>query len=120
MLEISLWNPDEKGVLQRSSRIPDTIPGISRFQQVVLHQGRIERFFLDAINEFSQGAISVERGVLPTSLEIDTTTVEDLDAYPITVKLRHLSEEEAQPKQTAASAATFPPTIQPTCSNQPN
>ncbi|KAI6754689.1 hypothetical protein HG530_012441 [Fusarium avenaceum] len=102
--KISLWNPDEKGVLRRSSRIPDTIPGISRFQQVVLHQGRIERFFLDAINEFSQGAISVERGVLPTSLEIDTTNVEDLDAYPITVKLRHLSEEEAQPKQTATSA----------------
>ncbi|KIL88204.1 phenol 2-monooxygenase [Fusarium avenaceum] len=102
--KISLWNPDEKGVLRRSSRIPDTIPGISRFQQVVLHQGRIERFFLDAVNEFSQGAISVERGVLPTSLEIDTTTVEDLDAYPITVKLRHLSEEEAQPKQTATSA----------------
>jgi phenol 2-monooxygenase len=103
MLEISLWNPDETGVLRRSSRIPDTIPGISRFQQVVLHQGRIERFFLDAINEFSQGAISVERGVLPTSLEIDTTSVEDSDAYPITVKLRHLSEEEARPKQTATS-----------------
>ncbi|KAG5661785.1 hypothetical protein KAF25_004024 [Fusarium avenaceum] len=104
MLEISLWNPDEKGVLRRSSCIPDTIPGISRFQQVVLHQGRIERFFLDAINEFSQGAISVERGVLPTSLQIDTAAVEDPDAYPITVTLRHLSEQEAQPKQTATSA----------------
>jgi len=104
MLEISLWNPDEKGVLRRSSRIADTIPGISRFQQVVLHQGRIERFFLDAINDFSQGKISVERGVMPTSLEIDSKVVEDPDAYPITVKLRHLSEEEAQPKQTSTSA----------------
>ncbi|KAF5977247.1 putative phenol 2-monooxygenase [Fusarium bulbicola] len=28
MLEISLWNPDEKGVLRPSSRIADTIPGI--------------------------------------------------------------------------------------------
>ncbi|KAG5804942.1 hypothetical protein H9Q74_010417 [Fusarium xylarioides] len=104
MLEISLWNPDEKGVLRRSSRIADTIPGISRFQQVVLHQGRIERFFLDAINDFSQGKISVERGVMPTSLEIDPKVVEDPDAYPITVNLRHLSEEEAQPKQTSTSA----------------
>ncbi|ENH70890.1 Phenol 2-monooxygenase [Fusarium oxysporum f. sp. cubense race 1] len=104
MLEISLWNPDEKGILRRSSRIPDTVPGISRFQQVVLHQGRIERFFLDAINDFSQGKISVERGVMPTSLEIDPKVVEDPDAYPITVNLRHLSEEEAQPKQTSTSA----------------
>ncbi|KAF4988771.1 hypothetical protein FGRMN_9565 [Fusarium graminum] len=103
MLEISLWNPDEQGVLRRSSRIPDTIPGISRFQQVVLHQGRIERFFLDAIHEFSKGETSVERGVLPTSLEIDESTVEDPNAYPITVKLRHLSEDEARPKKTATS-----------------
>lgn len=39
MLEICLWNPDSDGKLRRSDRIPDTIPGISRFQQVVLHQG---------------------------------------------------------------------------------
>jgi len=37
MLEINLWNPDDKGQIQRSDRIPDTTPGISRFQQVVLH-----------------------------------------------------------------------------------
>ncbi|KAH6984493.1 FAD binding domain-containing protein [Ilyonectria sp. MPI-CAGE-AT-0026] len=101
MLEICLWNPDKDGVIQRSSRIADTIPGISRFQQVVLHQGRIERFFLDAMKDFSEGAVSVERGVLPTSLEIDTATVEDPDAYPVTVHLRHLGEEESTPKQTA-------------------
>ncbi|KAH7002398.1 FAD binding domain-containing protein [Ilyonectria destructans] len=101
MLEICLWNPDKDGVIQRSSRIADTVPGISRFQQVVLHQGRIERFFLDAMKDFSEGAVSVERGVLPTSLEIDTATVEDPDAYPVTVQLRHLGEEESTPKQTS-------------------
>ncbi|KAH7143556.1 FAD binding domain-containing protein [Dactylonectria macrodidyma] len=101
MLEICLWNPDKDSVIQRSSRIADTIPGISRFQQVVLHQGRIERFFLDAIKDFSHGDVSVERGIMPTSLEIDTATVEDPEAYPVTVQLRHLGEEEATPKQTA-------------------
>ena len=45
MLEVSLWSPDETGRIRRTDRIPDTIPGISRFQDVVLHQGRIERFF---------------------------------------------------------------------------
>lgn len=104
MLEICLWNPDENGVIRRSSRIPDTIPGISRFQQVVLHQGRIERFFLDSINEFSEGKVKVERGVLPTAISLDQSLVEDQDAYPITINLRHLSEEEAKPAQTATSS----------------
>ncbi|KAL4892418.1 FAD binding domain-containing protein [Aspergillus ambiguus] len=102
MLEICLWNPDEDGVIRRSDRIPDTIPGISRFQQVVLHQGRIERFFLDTIEGCSD--IRVERGVLPTKLEFDESLAEDNDAYPITVHLRHLSEEEATPQQRSTSA----------------
>lgn len=101
MLEICLWNPDKDGVIQRSDRIPDTIPGISRFQQVVLHQGRIERFFLDSIASCSD--IRVERGVMPCKLELNEALAEDNDAYPITVTLRHLSEEEATPKQTSTS-----------------
>ncbi|KAI5458671.1 FAD binding domain-containing protein [Mariannaea sp. PMI_226] len=101
MLEICLWNPDKDGIIRRSSRIADTIPGISRFQQVVLHQGRIERFFLDSIKDFSQGQVAIERGVMPTALDIDTSSVDDPDAYPVTVTLRHLDEEEATPKQTA-------------------
>ncbi|KAK5089028.1 hypothetical protein LTR05_003252 [Lithohypha guttulata] len=117
MLEICLWNPDpETGVLARGDRIPDTIPGISRFQQVVLHQGRIERFFLDAIKENSvrtgcngpagdpSAEIKVEHGVLPTTFKFDESLAEDDEAYPITVELRHLTEEEATPPQKATSA----------------
>jgi phenol 2-monooxygenase len=102
MLEICLWNPDENGQLRRSDRIPDTIPGVSRFQQVVLHQGRIERYFLDSIASCSD--IRVERGVMPTKLELDESKAEDSDAYPITVTLRHLSEEEATPQQSSGAA----------------
>lgn len=69
---------------------------------MVLHQGRIERFFLDSISAHSD--IVVERGVLPETLEFDESQAEDDDAFPITVKLRHLSEEEATPKQNATSA----------------
>ena len=104
MLEICLWNPDQDGVIQRSDRIPDTIPNISRFQQVVLHQGRIERFFLDSIREHSNGEIKVEHGVIPTDFKFDSSLAEDNNAYPITVTLRHLSEDEATPKQSATSA----------------
>ncbi|CAK7228717.1 hypothetical protein SBRCBS47491_007001 [Sporothrix bragantina] len=104
MLEICFWNPDANGNIARSGRIPDTIPGISRFQQVVLNQGRIERFFLDMLAQ--ESSIQVERGVLPTSLKLDESKAEDMspDSYPITVTLRHLSEEEATPKQVATAA----------------
>lgn len=94
-------NPGEDGIIRRSDRIPDTIPNISRFQQVVLHQGRIERFFLDHIKKYSD--IEVERGVLPESLTFDKSKAEDPAAYPITVQLRHLSEEEATPAQNLTS-----------------
>lgn len=120
MLEICLWNPDEQGRIRRSDRIPDTIPNISRFQQVVLHQGykllvltesslaniigRIERFFLDSLKKHSD--IRVERGVLPQSMEIDSSKPEDLDAYPITLTLQHLTEEEANPTQSKATNGT--------------
>ncbi|KAM7214406.1 phenol hydroxylase [Rhypophila decipiens] len=99
MIEICMWNPGQDGVIRRSDRIPDTIVGLSRFQQIVLHQGRIERFFLDNIKKYSGDTIHVERGVLPESLEIDADKVDDDEAYPVTVKLRTLSEEEATPQQ---------------------
>lgn len=101
MLEICLWNPDETGRIRRTDRIPDTIPGISRFQQVVLHQGRIERFFLDSLKEHSH--IEIERGVLPEQLEIDHSKAEDDHAYPIKVKIRHLDDDEATPAQNGTN-----------------
>uniref|UniRef100_L2G831 FAD monooxygenase n=1 Tax=Colletotrichum fructicola (strain Nara gc5) TaxID=1213859 RepID=L2G831_COLFN len=101
MIEICMWNPGNDGIIRRSDRIPDTIVGLSRFQQIVLHQGRIERFFLENIKKHSKGAIEVERGVLPESLTIDESKVDDDAAYPVTVKLRQLNEEESTPPQAA-------------------
>ena len=88
-------------MIRRTDRIPDTIPGISRFQEVVLHQGRIERFFLDSLKEHSK--IEMERGVLPEELELDYSKSEDHNAYPIEVKIRHLDDEEATPVQNGIS-----------------
>ncbi|KFY94209.1 hypothetical protein V500_03367 [Pseudogymnoascus sp. VKM F-4518 (FW-2643)] len=107
MLEICLWNPGKDGVIRRSDRIPDTIPGISRFQQLVLHQGRIERFFLDSLKEHSD--IRVERGVLPQSLTFDESKAEDNDAYPIKVTLQHLTEDEINPPQSNATKSGAAP-----------
>ncbi|KAK2760613.1 FAD monooxygenase [Colletotrichum kahawae] len=101
MIEICMWNPGSDGIIRRSDRIPDTIVGLSRFQQIVLQQGRIERFFLENIKKHSKGSIEVERAVLPESLEIDESKVDDDAAYPVTVKLRQLNEEESTPPQAA-------------------
>ena len=70
----------------------------------MLHQGRIERFFLDHIKKHSKDTLRVERAVLPESLHI----AEDCDDHsqnnhPITVQLRHLTEEEAKPAQSKSS-----------------
>ncbi|KAI0160141.1 FAD binding domain-containing protein [Xylariaceae sp. FL1272] len=105
LIEVTFWNPDPDGRIRRSSRAPDNMTGLSRFTEAVLHQGRMERFFLDAIAasyphpSCPDHAIHVERRVIPTSLTTDESTINDDDAYPISVTLRHLTEEEATPAQ---------------------
>lgn len=105
MIEMCMWNPGEDGEIRRSDRVPDVPVGLSRFQQIVLHQGRIERFFLDHIRKHSKGTIGVERGVMPESLHIEEKDCgrHEEGNYPIKVQLRHLSEEEARPAQSKGS-----------------
>ena len=52
---------------------------------------------LDAIGDRSD--LKVERGVIPISLKFDKTQAEDPDAFPITVELKHLSEDEIESNQ---------------------
>ncbi|CAK7222269.1 hypothetical protein SBRCBS47491_004808 [Sporothrix bragantina] len=119
MIEVCFWNPDESGCIRRDNRVVNGRAGLSRFHEVVLHQGRAETFFLDAIRDsygpsvaggvgatdnktralVQERRISVERKVMPTSLTIDEQGAGDTTAYPVTVTLRHLSEAEATPTQ---------------------
>ncbi len=59
---------------------------------------------MDNIKKYSKDSIRVERGVLPQSLVIDESKVDDDTAYPVTVTLRHLSEEEATPKHQSSAS----------------
>ncbi|BGP34602.1 hypothetical protein JCM10296v2_006424 [Rhodotorula toruloides] len=98
MSEINFWNPcPETGRLVRTAKIPDTIPGLSRFQQTILHQGRVEANLLEDALKHSNGTIAPERSMLPESLSIDESLVTDHDSHPITLQVRHLSEEESNP-----------------------
>ena len=47
--------------------------------------------------------ITVERGVLPEELDLDHEKSEDYEAYPITVKVRHLDDEDATPAQNGSN-----------------
>ncbi|KAK3312728.1 phenol 2-monooxygenase [Apodospora peruviana] len=84
----------ETGRIRRVDKIPEGVPGISRFNGSVIHQGRIETWLSDAIEEFSGGKIAVERPFLPESLEIGGD-----EEYPVKVVLRKLPDDKAGPEQ---------------------
>jgi hypothetical protein len=88
---LTVQYPDESGLIRRADRVPCNPPGLSRFQENGLHQGRIERILLDSLREHS--TIEVERAVLPEELELDSSKSEDFDVYPVKVKVRHLDDE---------------------------
>ena len=50
------------------------------------------------MNEKSQGKIRIERGVLPESLTIDESLIDNDNSYPVKIEIRQLSEEESRPK----------------------
>jgi hypothetical protein len=62
--EVVHWEPAPEGAegsaargaggIVRKERLPDNEPGTSRHPHAVLTQGRIERFMLDAMKEFSE------------------------------------------------------------------
>jgi len=98
MMEMSFWSPNEKGVLARKSRIPDFIPGISRFHECVIHQGKIENWLNTSIDQFSEGKVKVERPYLPLSIKIDENMKGDQD-YAVEVLVKRLSDDLAKPEQ---------------------
>jgi phenol 2-monooxygenase len=94
--EATYYEPDENGRIRRVDVKPEGVPGISRFNGSVVHQGRIETWISDAIEEFSNGEIKVDRPVLPEALDMD----DGVDAeYPVRVVLRKLPDDNADPEQ---------------------
>ncbi|KAJ5091493.1 hypothetical protein NUU61_006363 [Penicillium alfredii] len=89
----AFWAPGEDGIPIRQNTYTSAKINESPLNNMLLSQGRIEQFILDSIQEHSD--IQVERGVIAESLEYDEQQDGNLEAYPITVKLRTLSDEEA-------------------------
>ncbi|KAJ5789887.1 uncharacterized protein N7518_006898 [Penicillium psychrosexuale] len=91
--EANIWVPGPEGKLVRQAQIDIFRVDESPFHNTCLNQGRIERFLLDSIREHSD--LDVERSVIADSLEYDEKLSNDPDAYPITVKVRVLGEDDS-------------------------
>jgi phenol 2-monooxygenase len=94
--------PDGNKGIKKMGGGPFDVPGLSKFKLCTLMQGKIESFYIDNIKKYS--ATQIERGVIPESLEIDEKEVENRNAYPLTIKLRHLTTTEARVSQSSAGA----------------
>lgn len=93
MVEMGFWLPDETGKLARQAVVPDLIPGLARFQQVVLHQGYIEQYFQNSIGEYSGGVANVERPLLPLKITVDEDKLDNADAHPLEVLVKNLAHD---------------------------
>ncbi|KAK0622165.1 Phenol hydroxylase [Lasiodiplodia hormozganensis] len=92
LVESRFWASGKSGGIEPCGVASDYYPELSRFHQVLINQGQIERTLLDAIKDL--GNVEVERGVAPTKLQIDEQNLQDPQAYPVQLTLRHLTEEE--------------------------
>ncbi|KAL2401279.1 Phenol hydroxylase [Exophiala dermatitidis] len=91
-----VWGPDGHGNKRRLDRQPVWGSETSLIKPYMAHQGHLEAILLDGLKR-AANPIEVERAVKPIDIKIDSraTPATDLDAYPVTVTVKHLGEEEA-------------------------
>lgn len=88
--------PDIEGNTHRVDRQPVWGSETSFIKPYTVHQGHIEAVLQDALKR-GHVPVEVERAVEPIDMRIDSTAAQgnDMDAHPITVTVKHLSEAEA-------------------------
>jgi phenol 2-monooxygenase len=97
MLTLSVQNPKDgcEEHIERSESIrsgEEDLPG-SRFPQVSLCQGSVERAFLNFLKR-NGGSVRVERNLTPTKLHVDKTRSTADNAYPVEVHIGELGKDE--------------------------
>ncbi|KAF5254424.1 hypothetical protein FANTH_682 [Fusarium anthophilum] len=105
---MDIWT-NEDGKLEKNQTVGSSegTLGASPFHASTISQGRIERYIIDAMRDPSNlnPSLPIERGILAEALQIDQSIAADPEAYPVSVKLRHLPHEEANATIGATSAA---------------
>ncbi|PPQ75444.1 hypothetical protein CVT26_016218 [Gymnopilus dilepis] len=86
----AFYNPSPSGGIELTDRVPDVTASTARYPfEVTLHQGAIERIFLDSMNKFG---VKIDRPVVPTSIQlsVDESSLNDPNAHPVQVVLNHI------------------------------
>jgi phenol 2-monooxygenase (NADPH) len=91
VLELAFWAPDEatdlsggeKGGIKWSRYAPDTEPGLSHQPHVILNQARINEMITKEM--LRCGGAEIDYGYDVKSVQVDSSTARDPEAYPVTV-----------------------------------
>ncbi|GBE89458.1 Phenol hydroxylase [Sparassis crispa] len=92
----AFYNPGPNGGIERTGRASDVTAPTARYPfEVALHQGGIESIFLDSM---AAAGVTVERPVVPISIELSNNEAElkDPKSHPVKVILKHLDAVEGQ------------------------
>ncbi|KAG2103083.1 FAD binding domain-containing protein [Suillus discolor] len=100
----AFYNPGPDGGIERTGRAADVTAPTARYPfKITIAQASIEALFVESLK--SQG-ISVDRPIVPSSLEISQDPAELLDpsSYPVKVVLDHIHSSDDAPEQEIVHA----------------
>ncbi|KAJ5097869.1 hypothetical protein N7532_004870 [Penicillium argentinense] len=83
VLEVNFWADDGSGAIKRTGRTADTQPGLSHQPHVILNQARINGLLIELMRKYNDQQIDYGYNVI--SVEVDSASAADPDAYPVTV-----------------------------------
>ena len=92
VFEVDFWAADDDGRLVRTSRTPDTSPGLSHQPHCILNQARVNALMIEAIHKFNgQG---IDYGYYVKSVHVNDDAAADPNAYAVTVTTEKNQTEE--------------------------
>ncbi|KAF7542455.1 hypothetical protein G7Z17_g11557 [Cylindrodendrum hubeiense] len=94
VLEIAFWASDGSGGVRRTHYAPDLEPGLSHQPHVILNQARINGLMIEDI-ENSSGSAAISYGVEVKSVEVDSASSGEPDAYSVTTTAISNGTEQA-------------------------
>ncbi|KAH8896524.1 hypothetical protein GQ53DRAFT_779076 [Thozetella sp. PMI_491] len=83
VIEDAFWASDGAGNIKRTNYAADTEPGLSHQPHVILNQARLNNLMIEEIKR-SSGNFDIEYGVQVNSIEVDSSSSHDPDAFSIT------------------------------------
>lgn len=83
VLEVNFWAEDGNGAIKRTGRTADTQPGLSHQPHVILNQARINGLLIELMQKYNDQQI--DYGYNVTSVEVDSASAANHEAYPVTV-----------------------------------